>query len=299
MRAITLFCGAGGSCLGMRQAGVEVLAGLDMDTAALATYAAAGGHAVQHMITEKAPVPPDRVVEWAGLDLIWASPPCQPWSRAGKGLGAEDERDAWPATLAAVRLLRPRWFVAENVRGVEVHLDDYVVPALQGMGYTVSWRVLDAADYGLPQRRHRAILVAGPTEYRWPRATHGDPATLLPMFETRKPWTTMGEALGIVAIYPEFAYLLDHPSPCVTATEVKGHTNPDRDRGRASAVQRASDVLRLARGLRRLTWQECATLQGFPADYSWQGNIIARYRQIGNAVPPVLSRVVVEGLCSS
>lgn len=332
-----------------------MIAGVDFDPLALATYAAAGGHAVQHMITEGAPVPPEWVESMTGLDLLWASPPCQPWSRAGKMRGAEDERDAWPATIAAVTLLKPRWFVAENVRGVEAHLDEYVVPALRSLGYVVGWRCLNAADYGVPQTRQRVLLVAGPERFRWPMATHGDPTTFRPLFDTRKPWRSMGEALGIaggsavgLGFDPKHlpadptgpaptirsggsghsapplyvmtagetgegrprgmgspcatlgtkgtAYLLNRPSPCVCATEAKGHTNPHLDRGRASAINRASDVNFLATGRRRLTTAECALLQDFPAGYPWQGGVTAVYRQIGNAVPPTLSRVVAMAI---
>lgn len=87
------------------------------------------------------------------------------------------------------------------------------------------------------------------------------------------------------------AYLLQ-PSPCITATEAKGHTNPHIDRGRGSRIQRASDVLYLATGRRRLTVEECAILQDFPTDHPWQGPKTAKYRQIGNAVPPRLAEMV-------
>ncbi|MCH1572227.1 MAG: DNA cytosine methyltransferase [Longimicrobiales bacterium] len=88
--------------------------------------------------------------------------------------------------------------------------------------------------------------------------------------------------------------ILDRPSPAVLANEVKGHTNPHVDRGRAAAVSRASDALFLATGRRRLTVAECATLQGFPPDYPFQGTKKAQYRQVGNAVPPKLAQVVAE-----
>ena len=375
-KAASLFCGAGGACLGLRQAGYDVIAGVDFDPLALATYATAGGHAVQHMITEEAPVPPEWVEPMTGLDLLWASPPCQPWSRAGKMKGAEDERDAWPATIAAVALLKPRWFVAENVRGVEQHLDGYVIPAMKRLGYVVGWRCLNAADYGIPQTRQRVILAAGPERFMWPMATHGDPKKLRPLFDARKPWRSMGEALGLEAnphpaatiraggsvdhtgkmgggptmlVYdpkhapsePErpaptirscgsghsaptlnvmtagetgegrpqgmglpyatletkgAAYLLNLPSPCVTASEVKGASGPHHAKPRENPISRASDALKMATGRRRLTTAECAILQDFPADYPWQGGITATYRQIGNAVPPTLSRVVAMAI---
>jgi len=86
------------------------------------------------------------------------------------------------------------------------------------------------------------------------------------------------------------AYLLNGPSRAVTCSEVKGsgaNANPEKH-------QRASDALFLATGRRRLTVEECARLQDFPADHPWQGIKTARYRQVGNAVPPTLARVVAE-----
>lgn len=348
-KAASLFCGAGGACLGLRQAGYDVIAGVDFDPLALTTYAAAGGHAVQHMITEEAPVPPEWVELMTGLDLLWASPPCQPWSRAGKMKGAEDERDAWPATIAAVALLKPRWFVAENVRGVERHLDSYVVPALRRMGYVVHQRLLNAADYGVPQYRRRWLVVAGSANYQWPVSTHGDPAMLRPLFDSRAPWVSMGDALGIWPpteeeiwdlaghLTPDMdiddddsdawplrregialdllhqarhgvmpvkrgpwglqPWRLSRPSPCVAATDLHGAGARSRRCIRDNVepvhgLDRASDAMILATGRAKLTTAECAILQDFPADYPWQGGVTAVYRQIGNAVPPTLSRVV-------
>ncbi len=88
------------------------------------------------------------------------------------------------------------------------------------------------------------------------------------------------------------AYLVDRPAPTVLASEVKGHTRPHVDRGRAGAINRASDVLYLTMGRRRLTPEECAILQGFPPDHPWRGTKTSIYRQIGNAVPPPLAEAI-------
>lgn len=93
------------------------------------------------------------------------------------------------------------------------------------------------------------------------------------------------------------AYLLE-PAPTVCATENKGHTNPDRDRGRSTPVNRASGAWYLATGKRRLTVQECAILQGFPADYPWTGTLEAQYRQVGNAVCPPVAEALVRAALS-
>ena len=288
-RAASLFCGAGGACLGLRRAGFEVVAGVDFDPLALATYTAAGGTAIQHTITEEQPLPPEWVGPMTGLDLLWASPPCQPWSQAGKMKGAEDERDAWPATAAAVALLKPRWFVAENVRGVEEHLDSYVVPALRMMGYVAGWRCLNAADYGVPQTRQRVILVAGPERFRWPLATHWDPQRYDCDAAGKMPWRSMGEALGL----PLTSNDSRRPAPSVCA----GHGGTGA--GQWSASQETRERIARVTGKPRLTTTESAILQDFPTDYPWQGGVTAVYRQIGNAVPPTLSRVVAIAIKNS
>ena len=189
-----LYCGAGGSCLGLQEAGITMKAGVDADPHALATYAAAGFHPVRHHISVEQPFPEALAALLYRIQVLWASPPCQPWSNAGKRLGSDDDRDGWIATLHAVARLRPHWFVAENVRGVEGYLDAVVLPVLRALGYIAERRLLDAASVGVPQRRMRVFIVAGPVPFPWPAPTHGDPRK--PQLGLL-PWRTMGEALGL------------------------------------------------------------------------------------------------------
>tara|TARA_Y100000310_G_scaffold23215_1_gene22193 strand:- start:96 stop:434 length:339 start_codon:yes stop_codon:yes gene_type:complete len=86
---------------------------------------------------------------------------------------------------------------------------------------------------------------------------------------------------------------LDQPSLPVLARDGKGYSGGIQ-RGRSAAS--AADALFLATGRRRLTVQECAALQDFPPDHPWQGNKQSQYRQVGNAVPPTLARVVAEAV---
>lgn len=251
-RAATFFCGAGGADLGLVEAGFDVVVGFDVNEAALETYRAAGGHGVRWHVAERpglyvvllsegktrtrvdfvrgGPVPPELREQLMGLDLMWGSPPCQPWSKAGKRQGAEDRRDGWPGMLAAVAELRPTWVVCENVPGVEQHLDDHIVPALERLGYVVSYRTLNAADYGVPQTRSRVFLVAGPEPLVWPRATHAQRPGLF----RESPWVSMGEALGLTGDVltsqssaraggrVPVARKTEQPSPCVRAQDGTG-----------------------------------------------------------------------------
>lgn len=188
---VDLFAGGGGVALGLRSLGLEATH-VELDPDACATLRAAGF----------ADVIEADVREWdVGLappwpvELLWASPPCQPFSAAGKRRGADDERNLWPATFEQIRRLRPTWAIAENVPGLTT--DPYfwrvVVPTWRSLfPWTDEWE-LCSADYGTPQTRDRVFLVGGPRSRLPPRATHSEhpDRTGLPL------WVSSGEALGL------------------------------------------------------------------------------------------------------
>jgi len=231
VRAVDLFCGAGGLSLGAACAGAELLWAVDCDRWACETYAAnlLGGEVLRADA---------KALGFRGLpkpDLLVAGVPCQPWSLAGKRRGAEDERDLWPAFLRCLEEARPEWFLAENVPGLLSWRGgayfQALLDAFRSLGYTVSWAALDAADYGVPQFRRR-VFVAGSLSGKaleWPEPTHGGPEEIRQqgLFgPRRRPWVTVAEALGLA--YPA-------PSLPVTATEAKGATPKGNNR--------ASDIL--------------------------------------------------------
>ena len=329
MIALTLFAGAGGADIGLQRAGCQHIACVEGDRNAVATLVAAGFPGVHAWIGTPPPGSDVPAWTWDGIpvDLLWGSPPCQPYSQAGKQLGADDPRDGWPATLATIRAVRPRWVIIENVGGspIEAWAAD-LGPSMfrPGLYPHVSTRFLDAADWGLPSHRRREFLVAGPVPYRWPEPTHAGPSAPVEARRRLLPWNGFGAALGLVNVVagasggyvllpgngghlpaPRCAsepahtvtascpqYLLE-PAAGVCTTEVKGT--------RASAASGFTfnggpDSLFLATGRRRLTWQECATLVGFPDGYPFQGTIGDRYRQVGNAVAPIMAEVLARSI---
>ena len=218
LRALTLFAGAGGADVGLADAGFEHVRCIEYDAHAHATLCAAGFPGVLGDVRD-----PTLYADLGRIDLMWASPPCQDWSSAGKREGASGERNGWPWTWDAVDLLRrqgngPTWLVCENVTGMLTHngaacgsgccADPERCPAtywhevvMREARERFAWadyRVLDAADYGTPQFRKRVFLVAGPRPIRWPEPTHGEPTEQRSMFgPALKPWVTVREALNL------------------------------------------------------------------------------------------------------
>lgn len=213
MRCVELFAGAGGAALGLEAAGIEHAALCEWDAHACATLQAAGlGPVVEGDVRDLDAI---EAVAGPSCDLLWSSFPCQAFSAAGKRLGASDKRNGWPWTVDALDRFRPRWFLAENVRGLITHsteghpdpfkcprcyFEGVILPQLRARFSDVGWWLLDAADYGVPQHRRRVIIWAGPAPVKAPRPTHGDPAAARQgtLFGPGVlPWVSMGEALGV------------------------------------------------------------------------------------------------------
>ncbi len=270
MRTLDLFAGAGGAALGLHEAGFEHVACVERDPSAAATLRAAGFPAVEADVRDL-----DYAALAGTIDVLWASPPCQAWSQANQHAqrkGAADvERNGWPWTLQVVRVVRPRWAIFENVRNARPYVDRYVVPELRKLYSHVSVWLLNAADHGVPQSRTRLFVVAGPRPVAAPPIA---------------PRRTMRDAIAVP---------WDRPAPCVMTNEWKGRPT---DPSWWKKLNNASDALALAtRGARRkLTLGECATLQTFPEGYPFAGDVEARYRQVGNAVPPVLAAAVARAV---
>src|SRR4051812_34977607 len=151
VRLLDVFAGAGGLSLGLAAAGFDVVAAVERDADAGATFARThpaadlygrdlNGLSLRHLRGQ--------------VDVVAGGPPCQPWSTGGKRLGAEDPRDGWPGFLRVLAETAPAAFVAENVAGMAAmpRSGRYraLLRELEGLGFTVAAQVVDAADLGVP-----------------------------------------------------------------------------------------------------------------------------------------------------
>ena len=264
MKALSLFAGAGGSCLGWHAAGAEHALCCEWDASAGATLAAAGFPWSPTDLSDPEALRAALAPLAGSVDVLEASPPCQAWSSAGSRLGARDPRNGWPWTWDACDVVQPRWLVAENVPGLLSHRGDcptriggYAEPmACAGCYWSevvlvearrrfawVGWWLLNAADFGVPQHRRRVFLVCGPHQASPPQPTHGDPATLRQrgLFGPgRLPWVTMREALNLggaadvigggrnpqrAGVERTYRQIADEPSTAVAAVQI-GNAGP-------------------------------------------------------------------------
>jgi DNA (cytosine-5)-methyltransferase 1 len=183
LRAIDLFCGAGGLSTGFRNAKYDIGYALDHDPDAVETY----GHNHSDVLVECASITdrtPAQISELAGgaVDVIIGGPSCQTFSTAGRKNGwvrkGDPRNDLWRQMLALVEQLEPKAFLLENVPGMmywkKGEFGATVLEEFGNLGYAVSKQIMLAADYGVPQRRRRLFIVGmlGEEPFEFPEPTH-------------------------------------------------------------------------------------------------------------------------------
>jgi DNA (cytosine-5)-methyltransferase 1 len=322
---LDIFAGAGGLSLGLAGAGFAVTAAAEWDPDACATYAAA--HPAADLLDGDVAAISFRRFR-GQVAVLAGGPPCQPWSTGGKRLGAGDPRNGWPGFLRALAEIAPRAFLAENVAGLAAasrrpHLDA-LLRDLAALGFAVTWSIVNAADYGVPQKRSRLFIVGvRDGRFAFPPPSRGPAAA--------RPWRAAGEVLGAEPLGPAnpsaVTYArhpdlrpspydghvyngggrpidLTRPAPTLLAS-MGGNKTPWVDvAGLVPAYHAhllAGGPPRAGRvpGARRITVEEAALLQSFPPGLRVAGPRSSRYRQVGNAVPPLLARAIGAELRST
>ena len=233
MRSVEIFAGCGGLALGIAEAGFEHALVIERDPLASATLATNQKRGVRHMAKWPLRESDIQEVSFANLagkiDLVSGGPPCQPFSIGGKHQGPSDERNMWPEAIRAIRELRPKAFLFENVRGLlrpafvsyqtflKLQLSWPELRPKRGetwrhhlrrllererAGKTPTYRVvirgINAADYGAPQKRHRAIVIGILSEIsealEFPAGTHSREALVWCQWVTGEYWERHGIA---------------------------------------------------------------------------------------------------------
>lgn len=381
MRSIELFAGAGGLGIGLCQSGFRPAKVVEWDRWCCDTIRENRQIEASPVALWPEPVEGDvRHVDFRSyegkIDLVSGGPPCQPFSLGGKHRAQADHRDMWGEAVRVVRETKPSAFVFENVKGLTratfatylayinhqltypdivrksdedwishlSRLETYFTAGREsGLKYNVVSRVLNAADYGVPQRRERIVFVGFRSdlgiEWSFPKETHSLDALLWDQFRSREygerhdsgmigltdprllsralklnrrpelqAWRTVRDAIG------------DLPDPERKASEAAryhnhrfqagarsypGHTGSPLDlpaktlKAGVHGVPGGENMLLRPDGsVRYFTVRESARLQTFPDSYRLHGSWTESMRQLGNAVPVELARVIGNGVAS-
>lgn len=317
--------------------------------------------------------------EYAGkIDLVSGGPPCQPFSIGGKHAGMDDGRNMFPQAIRAVREIRPQAFIFENVRGLLresfANYYQYIIHQLTypemtrrgdeewidhlsrlekaatkgtkcGLKYNVIFQLMDAADFGVSQHRHRVLIVGIRSDlelqFSFPQQTHEQDGLLYDMWVSgeywerhkipnkRRPtvpsrlkkrvsalhslfpgmllpaWRTVRDAISdLPEIAPgeacsQFANHYCNPG----ARSYAGHTGSPYDEPAKAlkagdhGVPGGENTLRFDdETVRYFSVRECARLQTFPDNWTFQGSWTESMRQLGNAVPVQMCEVVAKEL---
>lgn len=304
MRSLELCAGAGGQALGLEKAGFSHLALVENDSHCCNTLRA--NRPSWNVIEDDLGEFKKTAGQFSNVDLVAGGLPCPPFSKAGKQLGAKDERNLFPDALEIIDAIRPRAVMIENVRGfLDPAFADYrgeLKSQLEGMGYSVDWKLLNASDFGVPQLRPRVVIVALEKRllpyFEWPKVRGEPPKTVGDILFKMMSANGWRGADAWRARAREIA-------PTVVGGSKK-HGGPDLGPTRAKAAWSALGVngKTIADeapepdfvGMPRLTVEMVAQIQGFPKDWKFTGRKTAAYRQVGNAFPPPVAYAVADAI---
>ena len=311
------------------------------------------------------------------IDLLAAGVPCQPWSMGGKHRGFEDERNLFPDTIRAVLALRPKAILIENVKGLtrqsfanyftyiqymlefpevlrkpeeewidhRTRLERFVASRGKGSRYTglhynIVVKLLNAADYGVPQRRERVFFVGFRDDIRadwaFPIPTHSQEALVhdkwgsgnywdrhqvaakcrpsrpdgierkleSPALYQLRPWVTVRDAIsGLPDPESREARSVSNHQLQLGARSYAGHTGSPLDESAKTVkagdhgVPGGENMISFPDGrVRYFTVREAARIQTFPDEYEFGSSWSENMRQLGNAVPVSLGRIVAEAI---
>lgn len=328
INTLSLFSGAGGLDIGFHDAGFDIIESVEIENKFCETILINTGEG-KYFRTSKVKCLDVRNYKADNLpriDFIIGGPPCQVFSAAGRRangvLGTTDERGVlFREYVRLLGELQPRGFLFENVYGIIGAQNGAawkeIVREFSCVGYTLYYRILDAADYGVPQHRERLIIVGvreGGKSFLFPRPTHGpDSVSGLSYYSASQAILGIDseESGGISRIGGRYGRLLDDIPPGLNYsfyTEEMGHPNPVFAwRSKFSDFLYKADPSVPVRTIkaqggqytgpfhwenRKFSVVEIKRLQTFPDNYELAGNRQTQIQQVGNSVPPQFSRIL-------
>lgn len=310
LSAVSLFSGCGGFDLGLAQAGVDIIWANDIDYHAASAYKSLfKGVEFIHEDIQK-------ISKFPSAEILIGCYPCTGFSEAAKrkwknrtsrSLLKNPKNFLFKEFLRAIKQVKPKFIFIENVQGMLSAANGYFLneqlDGLNGLGFEdVHMKLLNSEDYGLAQSRKRVFIVGvhksvKEFQYKFPDPTHGKSKNL--------PVKSLHDVIGDMPKWPTGEYS-DHVyhGHFLTRNRKRGWNQPS-----FTIVATASHVplhpmgepmIKLGKDHwalqgaenRRLSWRECAVIQGLPIDIQIDGNLNAKYKVVGNSVPPIMAKTV-------
>ena len=335
---IDLLCGAGGLSYGFERAGFNILLGIDNDAKALETFELNhnGAKSICGDITEityKDHIAP--LLDGKKVDVIIGGPPCQGFSLSGPRNFNDPRNKLYLSYIRLVAEIQPKAFVIENVPGLvglfNGEVKDNIIKTFAEMGYEVKYKILCAADYGVPQNRKRVVFVGvkGENNFEYPALQTEQVSCEMALSDLPPLVDVLGEDVQRYATVPQNDYqkLMRENSG-----EVRNHiaaTHSEKVQHIISLVPDGGNYKDLPEEFREsrnfhVAWtrfnsqkpaptidtghrhhfhykynrvptvRECARIQSFPDDFIFLGNKTQQFRQVGNAVPPLMAQRIAD-----
>ncbi|MSU44964.1 DNA cytosine methyltransferase [Candidatus Nomurabacteria bacterium] len=318
MKIVSLFTGAGGLDLGFKKAGFDIFWANEFDSTIWETFEK---NFPKTFLDKRSIVDiPNSEVPFA--DGIIGGPPCQSWSEAGAGRGIKDERGQ--LFFEYVRLLKdkqPAFFLAENVSGIlhpkHKKAFDGIIKKFENVGYYVSYKLLNANDYDVPEDRLRVIIIGYhkklKKKFKFPEPQKYKPVLKDAIFDLRlaKPAKDKNKTNGDELKVPNHEYMnggfssiymsrnrvrsWDEPSFTIQAGGRHAPIHPQAPKMKFIEQNKRIFVPGKEHLYRRLSVRECARIQTFPDDFIFKYRDVADgYKMIGNAVAVNFAKALAE-----
>lgn len=339
LNAIDLFCGCGGLSYGFEKAGYHILLGIDNDAKALETFELnhRGSKSICGDITKvtyENDIKP--FIGGETIDVIIGGPPCQGMSLSGPRKFDDPRNKLYLTYIRLVEEIQPKAFVIENVPGLVGlfggQIKDSIMQRFTDMGYDIQYKILCAADYGVPQNRKRVIFVGIKNgHFEYPQEIEGKVSCRMALSDLPALENDLGNEDMPYAAEPQNDYqkLMRKDSSCVKNHMAAKHS--DKVKKIISLVPDGGNYKDLPEEYRNsrnfhVAWtrfasdkpaptidtghrhhfhykynrvptvRECARLQSFPDSFIFLGNKTQQFRQVGNAVPPLMAQCIAEQL---
>lgn len=306
LKTVALFAGCGGLDLGFENAGFNIIWANDNNKKVEETYRY--NHKNTELIIKSlVDIKSEDIPE---CDIIIGGPPCQSWSLAGAMKGKEDSRgQLFYEYVRVIKDKRPMAFVAENVKGIisKAHIQSFneIVNMFKESGYIVTYKLINAKNYGVPQDRERVFIVGVRNDlkvsYEFPQPTNGEGnyVTLESAIGDlrNKPGEWMEGSFSPIFMSRNRRRGWDEVAFTVQASGRQTQIHPDSPEMEKLDKDKWEFKKDSSIKVRRMSVRECARIQTFPDEFEFLGAPInENYKMIGNAVPVKLAEAIAKNL---